>query len=137
MKLENKVKQVNTSSFKLNEDTETKSAELDLLSTPALNIDLSYFESNGSDNSQPVPLSDKSSKLKSLPNSNSNRTKNNKPESTSKVYLDKLLEEIFTNNQKQKQTPAELKIQPKTDTNSLGKEDDLFSDKKCDLTFFN
>jgi hypothetical protein len=102
---------------------------LGLLTTPALNIDLSYFETNGSDTSGPVALSDNSSKPnKSIPNLK------NKSETSSKVYLDKLLEEIFTSNQK---TTTELKIQAKTVANSLSKEDDLFSDKKCDLTFFN
>ena len=114
-----------------------------MLSTPALNIDLSYFESN----EQPVTKSVASTtQNKSKPTPNNNTTTNsNKTEPNSRVYLDKLLEEIFTNNPKKPTDHIQQKIQAKTvatsAANSLGggggKEDDLFSDKKCDLTFFN
>lgn len=102
----------------------------DLLSAPVLNnIDLSFFESkelvntNNSTNNNTHNNSSKSN----LKQQNSNSNSSSKPDS--KVYLDKLLEEIFTNDtKKSKSLNKENSQQPQSD--------DLFSEKKCDLTFF-
>lgn len=96
----------------------------DLLSAPVLNnIDLSFFESkelvntNNSTNNNTHNNSSKSN----LKQQNSNSNSSSKPDS--KVYLDKLLEEIFTNDtKKSKSLNKENSQQPQSD--------DLFSEKK-------
>jgi hypothetical protein len=73
----------------------------------SLNLDLSYFES------KPAPLSNNSTKsFESIGKSS---------ESSSKVYLDKLLQEIFVNN-------------TSTSTTTPNKSDN-HSDKKCNLSY--
>lgn len=91
---------------------EIKTPQLDI-TAPAFNIDLSYFESKE--------------------NNKTNLIKQNSNKTESKVNLDKLLEEIFTSN-------SNSSRQESTSQKAMvinGKTDDLFSDKKCDLTFFN
>lgn len=92
---------------------EIKTPQLDI-TAPALNIDLSYFES-------------KETNKTNLIKQNSNKTDS----LTSKVNLDKLLEEIFTSNSSRQESTSQKTMVIN------GKTDDLFSDKKCDLTFFN
>ena len=96
----------------------------DLLTTPALVLDLAYFESNNRSNNK---------------HQETNGSLNKIAEPNSKVYLDKLLEDIFTTttttNQKTDSKVLKQKKVVGTPVNSTS--DDLFSDKKCDLTFFN
>lgn len=109
----------NLNSPTINSNEITKSN--DLLTTPALVLDLAYFESNNRSNNK---------------HQETNGSLNKIAEPNSKVYLDKLLEDIFTTtNQKTDSKVLKQKTVVGTPVNSTS--DDLFSDKKCDLTFFN
>ena len=102
-----------------------------LLSSPALNLDLSYFESKTDTDIKPTT----NTELHLSNGSNLKLTNNKitgiassapKQQPSSKVYLDKLLEEIFTNNNQKPNVQT---------TPNLKRDEDIFSsDKKCDLT---
>ena len=108
-------------SFKL----ASPSSEYDsnIFTMPVLDIDLSYFESK--------ELTIKTGQNSSNKITGTNlKTVSNHPDTSRKVYLDKLLEEIFINKST---APPPQKLQ--TSNAIIGKDDDFFSsDKKCDIT---
>jgi len=102
----------------INESNEITKSN-DLLTTPALVLDLAYFESNNRSNNNK--------------HQETNGSLNKIAEPNSKVYLDKLLEDIFTTTDSKALKQKTVVVG--TPVNSTS--DNLFSDKKCDLTFFN